>query len=139
VLFRLHRANRSSRLQHILDFSVRRCPRIAADLGQIRSPFARRGSSSRGKRKPCLGGTLGGIVSSVWNLKLVFVDTEDVDSDRANVIIEKLRTQRPVQGEEPEWKVAFEDVSQERAFEELEQSLTTIDGDWGEVLMVYAA
>jgi len=55
------------------------------------------------------------------------------------VIIEKLRTQRPVQGEEPEWKVAFEDVSQQRAFEELEQSLTTIDGDWGEVLMVYAA
>jgi hypothetical protein len=79
------------------------------------------------------------IASSVWNLKLVFVDTEDVDSDRANVIIEKLRTQRPVQGEEPEWKVAFEDVSQQRAFEELEQSLTTIDRDWGEVLMVYAA
>ena len=88
---------------------------------------------------PCLGGTLGGIVSSVWNLKLVFVDADDVDSNRANAIIEKLRTQRPVEGEEPEWTVAFEDVSQQRAFEELEQALTAIDRDWGEVLMIHAA
>ena len=80
-----------------------------------------------------------GIVSSVWNLMLVFVDADDVDSDRANAIIEKLRMQRPVEGEEPEWKVPFEDVSRQRAFEELEQSLTTIDEDWGEILMVYAA
>jgi hypothetical protein len=55
------------------------------------------------------------------------------------VIIEKLRTQRPVEGEAPEWKVAFEDVSQQRAFEELEQALTGIDEDWGEVLVIYAA
>jgi hypothetical protein len=47
--------------------------------------------------------------------------------------------QRPVEGKAPEWKVVFEDVSQQRAFEELEQALTTIDEDWGEVLMVYAA
>ena len=80
-----------------------------------------------------------GIVSSVWNLKLAFVDADNVDTDRANAIIDKLRTQRPVEGEAPEWKVAFEDVSQQRAFEELEQALTAIDEDWGEVVMAYAA
>jgi hypothetical protein len=80
-----------------------------------------------------------GIVSSVWNLKLAFVDADNVDTDRANAIIEKLRTQRPVQGDAPEWKVAFEDVSQQRAFEELEQALTAIDEGWGEVVMAYAA
>jgi hypothetical protein len=79
------------------------------------------------------------IVSSIWNLKLAFVDADTVDTDRANAIVEKLRTQRPVEGEGPEWEVAFEDVSQQRAFEELEQALTAIDEDWGEVLIVYAA
>ena len=98
-----------------------------------------RHSALHGKRESLPRRYARGIASSVWNLKLVFVDADDVDSDRATAIIDKLRIQRPVEGEEPEWKVAFEDVSRQRAFEELEQALTTIDGDWGEVLMVYAA
>jgi hypothetical protein len=92
-----------------------------------------------GKRGPLSQQYARDIVSSIWNLKLAFVDADTVDTDRANAMIEKLRMQRSVEGEAPEWEVAFEDLSQQRAFEELEQALTAIDEDWGEVLAIYAA